>query len=340
MAPLVTPFVPGIFQVRVPIPVPLKFLNAYLLRGPDGWTIVDCGVHDQETEAVWRRVAAEVGFGPGDVEAIFVTHQHLDHYGAAGWLQQWLGAPVLMGDREVAQAQWIWDPERGPWVAGEAMAVAQGIPEDVRRRMWHEWSRTSMKLVHPQPQMTPVADGTMLTLGGRRWQAINLMGHSDGLMVLWNEGEQILLMADQLLVKITPVITLWPQCDPDPLGSYLRSLDTVAAIPARLVFPGHRANIADLPTRAQELKMHHDQRLAATLAAVASAGPAGATVWEVALALFGRQTDRYAVRFASGEAAAHVEYLLLREQLRRRVDDDGAARYTLAAHRPIHYNRS
>ncbi len=331
MPELITAIRPGLYRIQMPIPVPLRYLNAYALKGPHGWTLVDCGLHDAHTEATWRQVADELGFGPGDVEAIFVTHLHLDHYGAAGWLQQWLGAPVLMGAREAELAERLWGLSQRAWEAGDTMVHAQGCLPKERQLLWDEWVEDSGR-VQPQPKVTPVADEAELVLGGRHWQAFCLPGHSDGLLVLWNEAERLLLGNDMILATITPVISLWPGCDPDPLGSYLESLQKVTRFPADLVLTGHREPIRDLAGRVREVQAHHAERIAAARAAVAAAGPAGASARDVSQVLFGPQEDSYRIRFATGESASHLEYLTRRDGLVSWEDEAGVRRYGVPSH--------
>lgn len=38
---------PDIFQVKVPLPYPLRWVNGYVLRGEDGLTVIDPGVLSQ-----------------------------------------------------------------------------------------------------------------------------------------------------------------------------------------------------------------------------------------------------------------------------------------------------
>jgi glyoxylase-like metal-dependent hydrolase (beta-lactamase superfamily II) len=33
----------GVYQLKVPVPIPLVFVSAYLVEGEDGWTIIDTG---------------------------------------------------------------------------------------------------------------------------------------------------------------------------------------------------------------------------------------------------------------------------------------------------------
>lgn len=312
---------PGLYLVPVPIPVPLKYVNCYAARGQSGWTLVDTGFHDPGAETAWQEAFRQLGFGPRDVERVVVTHYHPDHYGAAGWLQQLSGAPVLMLDREAAMTEIMWDPALRQGAELAAFFRRSGMPEPLTREM--DWYQGKLQaLVSPRPSVTTVREGDRIPIGDRLFEVVWAPGHSDGLMVLWNEEERILLADDMVLVKITPNVSLWPRMNPDPLGSFLGSLEKVGRLPAVLTLTGHRDPVYDLAGRCAELARHHDERLKA---AVELAGD-GATAWEVSLGLFGEQDNIHNARFAVAEALSHLEYLYRRGFLAR-DEDGGVVRY-------------
>ncbi|MDQ2693379.1 MAG: MBL fold metallo-hydrolase, partial [Chloroflexota bacterium] len=80
--------VPGLYLIN------LGFVNAYLLQGHQGLTLVDTGVPgsaDKILEAV-----SDLGKQPGDVKQILITHLHGDHVGSLAALKQATGAPAYM----------------------------------------------------------------------------------------------------------------------------------------------------------------------------------------------------------------------------------------------------
>ena len=79
--------VKGIHLLKVPIPDnPLGFLNCYLVRGRDGWLMVDTGWNTGEALATLRAGLKELGLEFTDIETIVLTHVHPDHFGLAGRL--------------------------------------------------------------------------------------------------------------------------------------------------------------------------------------------------------------------------------------------------------------
>ena len=127
----------------------------------------------------------------------------------------------------------------------------------------------------------------------------------------------VLLGADQVMAKITPNISV-ESIDPDgdPLGIYLRSLEQLRQTMPEdiLVLPGHNLPFIGLATRIEELVAHHAARCRAILQACARAPH---SVVELVPVVFGRVIeDPHQMSFAFGEALAHANYLVRRNELR------------------------
>lgn len=61
-----------------------KAIATWLVRGTDGWVMIDCG--PSTSQATLERRISEAGIEMRDVNRIVLTHIHLDHGGAAGTL--------------------------------------------------------------------------------------------------------------------------------------------------------------------------------------------------------------------------------------------------------------
>jgi hypothetical protein len=116
-----------------------------------------------------------------------------------------------------------------------------------------------------------------------------------------------------ILAKITPNIALWPGLDPNPLRSYLDSLDKLAGLKTAVALPGHRAVIHDVPGRVAELREHHRIRAQACWDAAGDAG----TAYEICLKVFPRLKSIDDVRMAMVETLSHLEYLASEGRLGR-----------------------
>lgn len=305
----------GIFRVKVPVPLPLKYVNCYLLYGANGWTIVDTGMHYDPAEACWLAAFDQLGIGWRDIATIVVTHYHPDHFGSAGWMQQQSGAPVLMSPIEIDCVQRLWmRPQNEIGAATLAMFCQHGMPQADADAIWRHIVEQG-DLVAPLPEtLTPINMNQLLKLGERTWQPIHAPGHADGQVCLYDQADRLLLVADHVLPTITPNVSVWPESRPDPLSDYLDSLPKIAELDVRLALPGHRSMITNFRDRCDEIIAHHHERLDAMQRLAGD----GATAYEICLGSFALdQLTPHQIRFAMAETLAHMVYLEKLERVQR-----------------------
>jgi len=81
-------------------PVPLGLSQAYLLESGAGVVLVDAGSPHQERVILRHlqalRQAQDKALGADNLQLIFITHAHLDHYGSAAAIRRLTGAPVAI----------------------------------------------------------------------------------------------------------------------------------------------------------------------------------------------------------------------------------------------------
>lgn len=320
----ITQVADDIFQVRLPLPFALNIVNCYLLRGHDGWTLLDTGLNTAPARDIWNAVFEALGITPRDITQIVLTHVHPDHFGMAGWFQAGAdpGAvlPVRMSPREAELTRLLWGGQGKQAHAFDQFLAACGMPAEMIDTVVTSLDAT-IAMTRPHPAHIDILNpGETVTLGARVFTIIHAPGHSDGQLIFYDPADRLLLSGDHVLMKITPNIGLWPDTEPDPLGRYLDSLIALQTLDVRLALPGHKALIADWQGRLAELLQHHQDRLGHTLAAI----DGGATVYTASLKVFNSFTfSSHEWRFAMVETLAHLEYLRLRGQVRQEIGADG-----------------
>lgn len=174
----------GVYQLKLPVPFPLKFIASYLVQGRGGWTIIDPGFDYPPAREAWESSAAEVGLDlDRDVERLVVTHLHPDHIGLARWLEERSGAPVWMLEGEIENARHVWDPGRdtGDFVR---FLVRNGMDPETA-----ESTAGTTKLGIRLPErLSPLRPGDVVALGDGEVRVLHTPGHSDFHFVLHDQA--------------------------------------------------------------------------------------------------------------------------------------------------------
>src|SRR5262249_27149864 len=280
-----------------------------------GWMLVDTGLGLPGAEERWAPILTALD---GPVTRIVVTHFHPDHVGDSAVVAELTSAPVFQGADDHAQCRRIWGEERQPGRYA-AHVLAHGLPEseldDLRRE-----SDALAQLVHAAASPEPLEPGEAID----GWEVLHLPGHADGHLALLRDG--ILLAGDALLARISPVVGLYPDARPDPLGDYLGTLERIVELAPAVALAGHHEAIDDPAARARELLEHHRRRLDETRAAL---GAERAHGYEIARRLFGPDLIATQRRFALAESLAHLERLVYTGKAER-VEEDGRIFYRVS----------
>lgn len=301
------------WRVRLPLPFPLKWIYAYLIKERDGYTVVDCGLHYNDAVRTWEKTLQTLNIRWQDIHRIILTHYHPDHYGFAGRMQQESGAEIWMSRTTYEQAQRFWGP--ASCQQDEALSLffrRHGLPVRMTRdmtahlRTFHDW-------VSPHPVNPQFLDpGMRLSLGGHPYEIWPTPGHAEGHLSFYDQTRKWLIGGDILLRKISPNISLLPGGDPNPLKTFLSTLGRLQTISIRRVFPAHGPVFTDTKVRIAELIQHHQERLQYVRQLLEDRPQ---TVYDVCGRLFGHNLSFHNLRFALAETLAHLEYLRYEEEV-------------------------
>ncbi|MBF0358436.1 MAG: MBL fold metallo-hydrolase [Magnetococcales bacterium] len=191
---------------------------------------------------------------PGDVDAVIVTHVHLDHAGGAGELMRLCpeaqlivhpsGAKHLVNPEKLkASATAVYGEERFKTTLGDIIAV------------------DSERVVTP-------ADGDKLLVGGRELLLIDTPGHARHHLAVWDQKSRGLFSGDSFGISYrefdggtTPFIfpaTTPVQLDPELLHN---TLDKIAGLKPERLYLTHFDSITYQPELLQTLHRQLDQYL-------------------------------------------------------------------------------
>jgi len=154
-------------QARV-ITLDLKFqgraraIASYLIRRPKGDAVVLIESGPGSTLPGLEAGLAKEGLSPRDVTHVLLTHIHLDHAGAAGWLAR-QGAEIYV--HRVGAPHMI-NPEK-------LLASATRIYGDRMEALWGEF------LPVPEDKLRVPGDNEEIEIGDLRFLSINTPGHAE-----------------------------------------------------------------------------------------------------------------------------------------------------------------
>lgn len=325
----VTEVAPGLLWVRLPLPFRLDHVNIYLVEDGPGYAVVDTGIGDGPTQAIWENLIS----GPlrsRPPTRVIATHFHSDHAGMAGWLCERFGIPLMMSQTEYLTSLMIHANPSGldaePY---RSFFRGQGLDAGTTEKLLNIGQRY-LRMVTALPRtFQRLVAGESLQIGTRRFEVLTGGGHSPEQVMLHCPADRLLLCADQVLARISPNISVQAMDpDGDPLGIYLRSLQALKRMVSgdTLVVPGHNLPFTGLHARVDELTAHHEGRCAAILDACRDAHQdGGRTAADLVPVVFRRPIDDpHQMGFAFSEVLAHIN--LLRRQGRL---DATAGRYRI-----------
>ncbi|MGB0748511.1 MAG: MBL fold metallo-hydrolase [Magnetospiraceae bacterium] len=317
--------VDGVHWLRFPLPFKLDHINLWLLEDGDGWTLVDTGMGNEQTQAIWEEIL-ETQLGGRPLNQIIVTHFHPDHMGNAGWLSRKLSIPVYCAQGEWTQAKLLFaESDEDMAVVQRRFYTAAGMEEAFLDSVTERPNRYKPRITAPPATYRRLFSGDTIEIDGKAWRIIVGYGHAPEHLCLYREEDAVLISGDQILPRITTNVSIWPhEPESDPLALYLKSLDFFEPLAeSTTVLPSHDWPFTGLHDRLEVLRHHHDERLEEVYAACAEPH----TAKEVLKILFDRELDQHQTFFAIGESLAHLHYLEGLGRLDRSTDTNGVVRF-------------
>ena len=310
-----TEIVPGVHELRLPIPFEDGLVNCFLLTGDGHVDLIDCGMRQEDSLEMIRAALRRLG---GTLRRLVVTHIHPDHYGAAGVLTQEFGAELYLHRLEIPMVHPRYleldtlVEEVGRWLE------LNGVPEPEAGEMKNS-SRGLRDFVLPGNAAVQLDGAETLELGNRRLRVEWTPGHSPGHICLFEAEDGLLFAGDQLLPDLSPNIGLHPQSTPNPLDEYLAALLRLRDLEPSLVLPAHGRPFGDAEPRVERMLEHHARRKDQIEEIV---GARECSAWDVAVELWGPREHVYEKRLALQEALAHLQSLAVEDRLEKLVSAD------------------
>lgn len=235
---------PGVWRLRLPLPWPgVPHGNAWALAAGDGIVLVDTGYHEAGSIGHLERALDMVGLKLEHVRLLVCTHAHSDHYGQAATVVDRSGCELWMHPRNQHMRQSAEDPEAAMERRIE-VALQSGVPEAPLREFAERTKGQGTgiaRVVEPDKDLVP---GVQIETDLGVWSVHETPGHAPSHVCLYQADRRVLLSGDHLLGRVSIYYDMG--YSDDPAGEFLRSLDVVEGLDARLCLPGHGRTFTDV----------------------------------------------------------------------------------------------
>ncbi|MBO6603337.1 MAG: MBL fold metallo-hydrolase [Roseicyclus sp.] len=301
----------------------LDHVNIYALRDMAGWTLVDTGFDSSKARGIWADLLAGP-LGGDPVTRVIATHHHPDHIGLAGWFVE-NGAELLTTRTAWLMARMlVLDEQDRPTMETLRFWRSAGMEPGILAQRAQERPFNFADMVHALPLgYTRIAEGDVITAGGRDWHVRIGHGHAPEHATLWSGEDDLVLGGDQLLPSISPNLGVYAtEPNADPVREWLDSCRAFLphATGDQLILPGHKLPYSGLPDRLRQMIDNHHgalDRLRDHLRVPRTAA-------ECFAPLFKRQIDAGTYGLALVESLAHLNHLLALQEITREKRGDGA----------------
>jgi glyoxylase-like metal-dependent hydrolase (beta-lactamase superfamily II) len=319
----------GVRWLRMPLPMVLEHINLWLLDDDNGCAIVDTGVHIDASREVWQQTFEGPLAGTA-VSRVIVTHLHPDHVGCAGWLVREHGVELWMTREEYLLCRLlIADTGREAPDAGVNFYKAAGFGDEALHRYQEMFGLFGRYVSRLPESYRRLVDRDVVSIGGSDWEVIVGRGHSPEHACLYNPERNLVISGDQILPTISSNVSVYPtEPHANPLKDWMDSLEQMKnRLPEDvLVLPAHGKPFRGAHQRLDELIHEHDTALAKCVELCGE--PRRAT--DVFPALFKGRISAGNLIMATGEAVAHLNYLVTGGRLTVEADSGGVDWYRRA----------
>ncbi len=186
--------------------------NAYLVRGSKRTLMIDVGLSSNYPYLL--DCLAHLGVNPADIDMVVLSHEHLDHIGAA---YHFKGRTIIAAHRLAANKIML----RDDFSMLRKMFNEPNVPIDID--IWLE-------------------EGNLIDLGNFRLTVMYTPGHTSACISLFDQDKGLLFAADTLM----PGGVMGGVFGSGSISDYIQSLERLRGLDSKILLSGH-GRLSDTP---------------------------------------------------------------------------------------------
>ena len=276
--------------------------------------LVDTGMHHPGSMADLERALDDVGLALAQINLILITHAHPDHWGQAGPVRDLAGCEVWMHPNYSHATASLEDPEAA---LGRRLEIGRqgGVSEAALERYLERVKMMGSgvaALIEPDHELT---DGVVIDTDLGDWHVHETPGHAPSHVCFFQPERRLLISGDHLLGRVSLYFDYG--YSPDPVGEFLRSLDVIEPLNARLCVSGHGRTFTDVRAHIDANRVLVARNLQSVLEALAGAPR---TAHELVDAVFGGPLTPARAAWRMTETLCYLRHLEVTGRTARESD--------------------
>lgn len=238
-----------VLKLELPTPFPVGNINAYYIDGAEP-VLIDTGLYYPQSLDVLKSKLRDHGRDPKSIRRILLTHDHMDHSGAALHLSQENHAIIYVHKKSTLLSRHRQDS----WERIFQFLLRCAMPEELMRRAYETFRSSTMLENHDAGPygIEWLNGGEIIQVDGSSLEAIATPGHSPDHLCFYEKNSGVLFCGDTLIQHITPNPTL--HLDPaeqyrraPSLINYINSINKIGRLKVSIGYSGHGKDITDVP---------------------------------------------------------------------------------------------
>jgi len=312
----------GVYQIKIDVPFDVKYVCTYLFKIDESYILIDAGFNYGNWDKLFFSALNEIGINIEEIKFCIISHEHLDHSGLIIKLKRKNpNMKILMHDITNDLMKWetnntnLKDIEELARSTADQM-IKYGISEKQGQRIIQFFTMWPKMRKYHEPDGI-LHDNDEISFNSNKLKIIWTPGHALGHVCVFDVNNKFLFSGDHVLSRISPHIgnfLINPEVTKkyenydfnNILDLYLKSLDRIDTLNAKIIFPGHQDIIYDPKKRIGEIKQHHENRLFEIMSVI-KGNPL--TPFRISQMHFGEDLDEMNSYMALTEVLGHLIYL-------------------------------